>query len=717
MTSKINKRAFIISVIIIIIIISAAIVGINYYNKNKLVNVFKDNESIKYMSKVDTESFYIYKNNKWEKDFIKGVDVGVGKPGSFPGELGITKEEYLNWFKEISDMNAEAIRVYTILTPNFYNALYEYNKNSQKPLYLFQGIWINEEDMVNISNAYDPQIKDKFIEDVKTVIDVIHGDKIITKVPGHASGKYEKDVSSYVIGFIFGIEWDPDFVVNTNEINKDKNTFNGKYLYTEGASPFEALLCEVGDTAIDYETGKYKMQRPVSFTNWVTTDMLKHPDEPFIDEDKVSVNMEHMKKKDTFKPGLFASYHIYPYYPDGIVYQKDYANFKDDNGKIDTYKAYLRDLRKEHTMPVLIAEFGVPASRGIAHENIYTEFNQGYITEKEQGEMDAAMLKDIYDEGYAGGLVFAWQDEWFKKTWNTVDFDLNERRAFWNNVQTNEQHFGLLSFDSGSEDTTCYIDGDIEDWKDDTPIYKNKDTELYVKSDEAYVYFMVKANNLNLDKDKVIIPIDTIQNQGNSTFKQYNINFNRAADFAIVIDGKENSRIMVDPYYDSFYYLYNIKLNMIPADTNYDIKNNGTFSPMYLCIRRSTAFVYNNVQVPFQKVETGKLTYGNGNPSSSDYNSLSDFASKDNVIEVRIPWQLLNFMDPSSKMIMNDLHKTGISPIKTEGIYAGVSIKSDNSSSGNVDMNLYNYNTWDVAEYHERLKQSYYILKDAFSKY
>lgn len=716
MNGKISKKAFKI-VIIIIVIIAAAVGGTKFYkSKNKAIKVYTDNESIRYISKVDTKNFYSYKDNKWEKEFIKGVNIGAGKPGSFPGEFGITKEDYLRWFKEISDMNANAIRVYTILTPDFYDALYEYNQNSQKPLYLFQGIWVNEEDIANINNGYDLKIKDKFIEDTKTIIDIIHGNKTLARVPGYAGGKYEKDISPYVMGFILGIEWDPDFVINTNEKNKDKNKFDGKYLYTEGASPFEALLCEVGDSAVDYETGKYKMQRPVSFTNWITTDMLQHPNEPNENEDKVSVNMEHIKKKDTFKTGLFASYHIYPYYPDGIVYQKDYANFKDENGKIDTYKAYLRDLRKEHSMPVLVAEFGVPASRGIAHKNIYTGFNQGNLTEAKQGEMESSMLKDIYDEGYAGGIVFAWQDEWFKKTWNTMDFDLADRRAYWNNVETNEQHFGLLAFDPGNKTSICNIDGNVDNWKNDSPISKSKDAELYVKSDEAYVYFMVKANNFDFSKDKIIIPIDTIQNQGNSSFKQYNISLGRPADFAIVIDGKDNSRIMVDPYYDSFYYLYNKKLNMIPEDKNYDTKDSGIFTQMYLCISRPLTLPEDNTVVPFQRVETGKLTYGNGNPSSKEYNSLADFYTKDNVIEVRIPWQLLNFLDPSSKMIIDDLHKSGISPIKIDGIYAGVSIKRDNSSE-NVDMNLYNLKTWEAPVYHERLKQSYFILKDAFSKY
>ena len=83
------------------------------------------------------------------------------------------------------------------------------------------------------------------------------------------------------------------------------------------------------------------------------------------------------------------------------------------------------------------------------------------LSEKAQGEMDAFMLKDIYEEGYAGALVFAFQDEWFKRTWNTMDLDLPDRRSYWNNQQTNEQHFGLLAFDSGEKESTCYVDGDI----------------------------------------------------------------------------------------------------------------------------------------------------------------------------------------------------------------------------------------------------------------
>ncbi|MRY42687.1 hypothetical protein [Clostridium beijerinckii] len=459
------KKRFFITIIGVLFIAGCFMLYEKYINSSIVKQeVFSDKDAIKYMSKVDNENFYIYKDKTWNKQFIKGVNIGAGKPGYFPGEFGVTKEDYLRWFKYISDMNSNTIRVYTILKPDFYNALYEYNETAVNPLYLIQGVWINEENIAKYNDAYNPEIENNFKQDIETTIDVLHGNKVIKKVPGYAYGIYEKDVSKYVLGYILGIEWDPEFVITTNENNKDNVNYDGKYLYSKNYLPFEKFLCETGDHCIDYETQNYKMQKTISFTNWVTTDMLNHPNEPLPQEDMVSVNTEHIKSKESFKPGLFASDHIYPYYPDFMNYKKEYQSIKDIHGNMDTYRAYLKDLKREHTMPILVAEFGIPAARGMAHENIHTGFNQGNISEKDQGEMDAYMLKDIYEEGYAGRLVFAFQDEWFKRTWNTMDFDLPDRRAYWNNPETNEQHFGVLGFDSGEKESTCYVDGDIKDW-------------------------------------------------------------------------------------------------------------------------------------------------------------------------------------------------------------------------------------------------------------
>lgn len=679
--------------------------------KKHMDSIYKDGE-ITYISKVDNKYFYVYQDKKFKNMFIKGVNIGAAKPGYFPGEFGITKEDYLRWFKYIADMNANSIRVYTRLMPEFYEALYEFNQKSKKPLYLFQGVWLNEDDILKYMDAYNPKIKDEAIKEEKQIIDIIHGNISIEKEKGHAGGSYTKDISKYVIGWIIGIEWDPDFVIETNEKNKERTSYSGRYFYTEGATAFETFLCELADEAAAYETEKYGMQRPLALSNWVTTDMLKHPNEPLENEDKVAVNIENIKRKETFKPGLFASYHIYPYYPDFMNYQKEYVNFKDDKGNINTYKAYLKDLIKEHTMPVLVAEFGIPASRGMAHVNIHSGFNQGFTDEKKQAKQLSSMLNDIYNEGYAGGLAFSWQDEWFKRTWNTMDFDIPDRRPYWSNVQTNEQCFGLLAFDPGDK-STCYIDGDETDWSEE-PIIDENNIKLNVKSDEGYIYIKLKAQDFNIDKDTLYIPIDIKDGQGNKKYKDENITFDRPIDFLIKIQGKDDSRILVDAYYDHFYYVYSKKLKMQEEDKSFEVNDSGIFNKIYLCLNRPLYLPEDKRELPLQKYETGKLMYGITNPNSEEYNSLADHYIKEDVIEIRIPWQLLNIMDPSTKMIMDDLYNNDdFKNIQIEGFYIGAIYKKD-SSLIRTSMKQYTWGNWDVPKYHERLKKSYYILKKTF---
>ena len=57
----------------------------------------------------------------------------------------------------------------------------------------------------------------------------------------------------------------------------------------------------------------------------------------------------------------------------------------------------------------MVTEFGVPSGIGIAHTGPDGR-NQGGHTEAEAGRMDAAMLRDIQREGYAGGVLFEWLD-------------------------------------------------------------------------------------------------------------------------------------------------------------------------------------------------------------------------------------------------------------------------------------------------------------------
>src|SRR5207237_1278901 len=65
--------------------------------------------------------------------------------------------------------------------------------------------------------------------------------------------------------------------------------------------------------------------------------------------------------------GYFAAYHVYPYYPDFIDLDPGYGAARSAEGP-SHYFGYLLDLRRHHAgRPVLVAEYGVPSSRGVSH--------------------------------------------------------------------------------------------------------------------------------------------------------------------------------------------------------------------------------------------------------------------------------------------------------------------------------------------------------------
>ncbi len=702
--------------------------GISFYTKKKEkdssaggAESYTDNQTgISYRFKAEGDYFFIYENGDWKQMFMRGVNIGATEPGLFPGDLTISYDTYYRWFGYISEMNCNCIRIYTLMPPQFYQALGDFNKKAKNKLYLYQGIWVNEEDIERLSDTYaeNEKILNDFTTDAVNLVNVIHGKAKIAETAGEAYGTYNTDVSPWLVGWIIGIEWDPNFVINTNNQHPDKKDYDGKYLYTQTASPFEAFLCRVGDALIKHEAETYKFQVPLAFSNWITTDPLTHPNEPHFDEDKTTVNTENVKCRN-FGPGMFASYHIYPYYPDSLNYQEDYLEYTDDSGKVNTYEAYLEDLKLAHTMPIIVAEFGIPTSRGMGHESVMG-YNQGMVDETAQGAMLIDMLGSIENAKYAGGIVFTWQDEWFKRTWNNVMFDIADRRPYWSNIQTTEQCFGLLAFDPGKESMAAYIDGDVSEWKNTQPTVTTEQGKLYIKSDERYLYIMLDAGNYDFEKDTLLIPINTIADQGNLKAAQYNAEFDTAADFLIYINGKNNSHIYVDRYYDAFnyYFLESKKLSDIKAEENAGVKNSGMFDIMRLCYGYNLTVKGTNQVVPDKAYETGKLRYGNGNPEADDYKSLSDFYFKNGKLEIRIPWQLLNVMDPSGKQQISDFRKTQvISPQAYQSFDFGFAYRTGTESLKITLGGSYEYNGWNTPTWHERLKPAYYELQNYFKKF
>lgn len=692
--------------------------------------IFEENGIKKTASVVDGQ-LALYDGKEWKTSFWPGINFGATTPGHYPGQVSPTREDYDRWFPMMQDMNVKALRIYTILPPDFYEALAEYNASQKEPLMLLQGIWSPEEELIGEDgkgrDAFDPSIKQNFEKEIRDATAVVHGKADLPENPGHASGKYTADVSPYLLGWVVGTEWYPYTVQTTNEAHAGLPPYKGEYFRAKtGASPFESWLAEMLDVLAKEEM-TYGWQHPVSFTNWVTTDPLDHPNEPLEQEDLVPVDPMHLEPTEAWTAGYFASYHVYPYYPDSLRRDQKYLDYVNSEGVKDPYAGYLHELRAHHKgIPLVIAEFGMPSSRGLAHFGLLGR-SQGMHNEKQQGELDAGMLHQIYNEDYDGALLFEWQDEWFKFTWNTIELELpGDRRAMWRNRLTNEEHFGVLAIEpEESADKLMTIDGKTDDWEKRglTPEDVGNGLSMAITSDSSDLYLLLKKKDgaWNFDQDVLTLGFDTTPGGSSKAALAPGIRFDGGLEFLARFEGGKGGRLYVNSAYDPFMWQYGYMLKSVPYKAEYADDQAGIFLPWKLALNRELYLPQSKVTAPFEAYDVGKLHWGTNDPNSDQFNNLSDWYLQGDTLEVRIPWMLLGFTDPSRLQVWKYPYQADVlTPIDTEGVSVSAALsQAGAAASGTVEPTArsYTWDAWDLPPYHERKKKSFDILKDAFAEY
>ncbi len=718
-------KKYIIIVSLIIVLLFAF--DFAYYNFGWYISF--DEKLPEVFIKTEDADILIKEDGRFVNFEIKGVNLGSGLPSQWSSDYAIDEETYIKWFEQIKEMGANTIRVYSVQSEAFYKAFYSYNHGNQSPLYLMQGIPVNDYIQFSHRDAFDENIAENLVYNIRVAVDVVHGRKKIQlgRKAESATGTFKYDVSNWVIGYIIGVDWEPSTVAYTNEkYSNSELSYNGEYLCAkDGASPFEMMLATAGDKLVEYETNKYKSQRLVAFSNYPSTDPFTYPEDVARLYIKyANIDAENIISTNKFLSGQFASYHVFPFQTDLLQHIIDFGVFGlsenliwyNENGSLNDYRTYFSMLKAHHSMPVVVSEFGISSGRNAEHETIDSHGVYSKVSEKEQGIALADCWEDIKMAGLNGGCVFSWQDEWARRSSNTLYAINEERSPYWSDYQTNGQYFGLLSFDPGSEKSICYVDGDISEWRDDDVVANSGNIALSLKYDEKFIYLMVQKKNLDFSKDSIYIPIDTTQKTGSNYSKRQNVRFDREADFLLVLNGSENSRLLVQERYEALRSTYSPRIDGVDIyrQENIPDKNSFEFVSINTIIEKKVLSenpLERNVDI---LVETGKLLYGNANPESEDFNSLADFCARGDYIEIRLPWQLLNFSDPSKMQIHDDYYdgNYGIEYINIDKLYAGVGMGNEK-----IVLKPFKLKGWvNKATYHERLKSSYYVMQDLWKE-
>ena len=601
-----------------------------YYPELKNIIQGVQNEEFDYASEVTSNQLFytkdkkIYKRNsngESKEFFIKGVNLGAALPGKEFTEFPQDKSIYLEWFAQMETLNINTVRIYTLFPPVFYEALYEYNKSSEQPIYLFQEIWpegkpLNENYLATEYNV-------TYQEEIKNVVEAIHGDGNIPERKYRAYGLYRFDVSEYLLGYLVGREMEPEEVLATDSLNSGY-MYEGEYIYSDvNASPTEGWLAASCDYVLQIED-EYKSKPMVGIVSWPTLDSLTHDsewnetgDKSLQYNDKAVIDIDHIMVDGNKVSGFFGAYHIYPNYPDFMNNDAEYANYSDEEGEF-RYGGYLQDFMQQNVKyPAIVAEYGISTSMYTAHYNP-NGYHHGGLNEDVQADGIIRMTKAIITEEYAGAIIFEWMDEWAKKTWTTEPYMIPyNQNVYWHNAMDPEQNYGLIAYK-----TNPSILNELTD------VYQNDNNSGVKKvsagQDKSYIYVDLEFAKKLDTADTFTMTISTSSEIIGNDFSEF------------IIQYSNTPKILVNPGYNWLtghftagnYDYYQFE-ELIQNTNKESIAKDGTVTPS-------------------QSQNLSQLSIGSFDIPQNQIQIV------DNHVIIRIPYGLIGISDPSTLCILSD---------------------------------------------------------------
>jgi Tfp pilus assembly protein PilF len=699
---------------------------------------------------------------RWSPLWIKAVNLGAALPGKHPSEFPPNDSTYDKWIALLAEMGANAVRIYTIHPPHFYAALRSWNLgHPSRPIWLIHGVWTELPPGKQQQKYDDAKWLGQFRGEMRQVVSLLHGDAVIPAAPGHASGVYRADVSPWTLGFIIGREWEPYSVVAYNASRPTRKSFAGKYITLKSGNALEAWLAEQCDYLVGFEMDQYNVQRPIAYTNWPTLDPLTHPTETSMsqeiallhargekiveaskeyDNDAVGLDAVRMHATGVYPAGVFASYHAYPYYPDFLRVDPGYSQARSPEGP-SNYFGYLRELVAHHgDMPVVISEYGVPSSRGIGHFQPQG-WTHGGLTEDQQAAADARLTRDIYASGAAGAGLFSLIDEWFKKNWITIDFEVPaDRKRLWLNPLDAEENYGVVAMRAGRKGSGITIDGDTADWRGRPVLYAQQPTFLpaalqlksfRVAQDEAYVYLRLDVGKIDWAHGRYQIGIDTYRrNVGDTRLPHTGSRSPTGLEFVLDIGGPNATELLVDHPYNPYkpvlipgsnppamQYVYAHLLRTAANDA-------GKWDSLVVVPNRRR--IGRNGQIyPAISYNRNRLLY-----SAQSHSSLADWYSDpaSGVIEVRLAWGMLQVVDPSTRSVLfgntalgeaigaaTDGFRFVVESYDPANPQLGADHLPRGASSGFADPPTWTWPTWEAPQWHAELKPLFAAMQRTFA--
>ncbi len=654
------------------------------------------------------ERFEIHGTRGWWPLFVKGVELAPVLPGQPPGAFADDSAGYAGWLDGIADLNANAVRVATLLPPSFYRALGAWNAaHPERALWLIQGL---EAPSPPAGDFADPHWTAVLRSDAREVLDAVHGEGEVVAQRGHAGGRYDADVSPWTLAYVLGFPWNPGLVAAFDARDPGRHTYRGRYFSMADGPALDAWLAARVDDLAGYEIERWNTLRPMAYRMSAALASLRRP--LGAAASRGALDPALIQPTPLNPAGWFASCRVFPFDPEPGA-REPAARARSSEGR-SVWFGYLRDLRRrEAWLPVLVDGYGVPSSRGAGRVQPQG-WDEGGHDEAEMAAIDARLTREIRESGCAGGVLFEWMDAWWRQGPAAADLEIPPERApVWHDAMDPDQHYGVIANDPGPGGAGPELGGVASVWRKlpailqaprpakrrswsaaGWPPERGTPITLAAGADPGYVNLAVTlagadGRPFRWDSLGVILALDTYRPElGQRVLPGGLVRSEIGFEFIVALEGPGRAELLVTPEYNPYLGPRDLAdrpsgtapglgLSLLGGSARGPQSSAGSATDLaggrrmrFPVITLSSDDGYFDSLLtpagddrgparagsgssagapPVAWTDLGRLRYG-----SQQRSSLSDwyYDPYAGLIEIRLPWSLLNVTDPSSRSVL-----------------------------------------------------------------
>jgi hypothetical protein len=268
---------------------------------------------------------------------------------------------------------------------------------------------------------------------------------------------------------------------------------------------------------------------------------------------------------------------------------------------------------------------------------------------------------------------------------------LAEGRPLWPNALTNEEQFGVVAVEPG-ERPVVTVDGRDTEWEGGG--------KLELEHDAGNLYVLLR------DRAAGATALGFDVRPGGNRGLPGRPGVAPDADVALTIGPGRRAHVWHAAWTDPISFLYGAARGYVPVDRADLERGSGAWVSPRLILNRPYTVPGTSEPRPTELMDVGRLRWGTADPAAPDFDSRVTVAGDETVTELRIPWALLTFSDPSKHMVWEPrldgtvgARRVGALRIELAG-----------------EVVEYDWEPWTSVRWHERRKAGWKTLSQAFRR-